>query len=452
MKIPSGPYKVVFMSKKKNSNLKKKVDKKSDLKSKSKNVKVNVKNKPKPIKSKKIVKSKKLVKNDVKIDSKINNNIKNVKTKTKTNEVNKISNDVKVPKIDIQDNNNKSDNGKEPFFLIKPVIKNRGLDYLHISLIALVIILIAFIAILSTFHVVKSVTSYKSCPYGVSNSICIQPKYNSSQALSSAETYIAGYSNLNSSLSLLPYYIDMNKSTVSYLNNSKEWLVVFPYNDPLLNEQYNISMLLYGSNLSLVEPFTQFIRPVSVTKNKAVGNGAIDLASHTYCNTTTPIPTYFITDPYAYDSLGLLSNVINDSKAFNNKITPNYYFIFTGYSQSLYSNYGVNKTQLIGKYLSCASTQPNFGTYVQNLNKIFSYTPLSNKTLVEEAIKSGLNMSDMSSCFYNITSTMNYQAELAKYYNVTQTPEIIVNCKYETIPERFNSTVNYSLSKLPGAK
>ena len=43
-------------------------------------------------------------------------------------------------------------NSKEPVFIIRPASKHLGLDYLHILLIALVIILIVLAFALSTFQ------------------------------------------------------------------------------------------------------------------------------------------------------------------------------------------------------------------------------------------------------------------------------------------------------------
>ncbi|ASI14021.1 membrane protein [Candidatus Mancarchaeum acidiphilum] len=363
---------------------------------------------------------------------------------------------VKVPEVNIKGNMNLNEETKkkEPLLIIKPASHMGGLDYLHISLIILVVILIALLVVMSTFKVVKTVTTAKVCQYGIVNSTCVQPKYNSSQALTAAETVIAGYARTNSSLSLLPYYIEPNDSSVSYLNNSKEWLVVMPYKDPVArNETLNISILLYSSNLTLVEPFSQLIPPPSpISSNTAVGSGAIKLANKVACNTTEPVPAYYITDPYAYNALTSLSKIMNETSSYKGKINTTYYFIFTGYSQSLYPTYGVNKTQLLGRYLACASSQPNFGMFVNDINKNFNYAPMSNSTLTKYAELSFLNMTQMKSCMYNITDTMDYQAELAKYYNVTQTPEIILNCQYETIPEKFNSAANYTLSQLNSSK
>ncbi len=363
---------------------------------------------------------------------------------------------VKVPEVNINGkiNLNEETKKKEPLLIIKPASHMGGLDYLHISLIILVVILIALLVVMSTFKVVKTVTKAKVCQYGIVNSTCVQPKYNSSQALTAAENIIAGYARVNSSLSLLPYYIEPNDSNVSYLNNSREWLVVMPYKDPVArNETLNISILLYSSNLTLVEPFTQLVPPPSpISGNTAEGSGAIKLADKVACNTTEPIPAYYITDPYAYNALSSLQKIINETNSYNGKINTTYYFIFTGYSQSLYPTYGINKTQLLGKYLACASSQPDFGMFVNYINKNFNYVPMSNSTLSKYAELSYLNMTEMKSCMYNITDTMDYQSELAKYYNVTQTPEIILNCQYETIPERFNSAANYTLSQLNSSK
>jgi hypothetical protein len=57
---------------------------------------------------------------------------------------------------------------KEPVFIVKPALKNFGLDYLHIILIALVIILIALAFALSTF---KQGTIITNCQNSTTSSI-----------------------------------------------------------------------------------------------------------------------------------------------------------------------------------------------------------------------------------------------------------------------------------------
>src|SRR5271168_1470309 len=133
---------------------------------------------------------------------------------------------------------------KEPVFIVKPAFKNFGLDYLHIILIALVIVLVVLAFALSTFKQGVVVTN---CQYGnnVSGS-CNTTMHNSSQALGAAERDLASYSKINTSLSLIPYYSLVNRSEVSYLPQSKKWLVIVPYIDPLANNTiFNISLLLY---------------------------------------------------------------------------------------------------------------------------------------------------------------------------------------------------------------
>ena len=132
------------------------------------------------------------------------------------------------------------------------------------------------------------------------NCECCKPTvHNRFPGASAAEKYLADYSNVNTSLSLIPYYLLVNRSKVSYLNNSKEWLVVVPYLDPLVkNQQYNVSMLLYDSNLSLESSYLQ-------TLSRRQGQTTAWLLSAPFsdgesgCRTSTPIPVYVMTDPYA---------------------------------------------------------------------------------------------------------------------------------------------------------
>ncbi len=331
-------------------------------------------------------------------------------------------------------------------FLVKPVSKRFGLDYLHISLIVLVLVLIALSVSLSNFK--PSVISH-NCQYGVINNTCATPKYNSSDAISAAEKILASYSTINSSLSLLPYYSLVNRSRAYYLLNGSMWEVVVPYTDPFTNELINVSMLLYSSNLTLAEPFTQMIKPLQYTQNYVAAPGTIGIAGKTACSSSAPIPIYFVTDPYAPGALNGMAAGINASKDFGNKVNVSYKFVFSDYSIGFYKSYGVNETQAMGEYLACASAQPRFPAFLANLSKVYYGSPISNFTLDQVAIGSGLNISTFSACMDNVSTTLDYQAKFSQYYNITTSaPTFIVNCKYLSLPQTLNESIRYSLGSL----
>ncbi len=331
---------------------------------------------------------------------------------------------------------------KEPVFMVKQASKLGGLDYLHVALIALVIILVALAFSLSTFK------SSIICQYGAVNGTCITTPYNSSQALTAAEKVLASYQYQNSSLSVLAYYSLVNQSQVSYLPALKSWLVVVPYTDPFTKSILNVSLLFYGSNLSLETPYMQMLKPSTYTNDTMPVQGVISLSGKTACVSNVPEPVYLITDPYAPDAMQSIMQAINLSREYQNRINMSYKFIFTKYAISEYSHYGIGTTQLLGAYLACASVQPKFAQFVDTLNTTFNGSPPGNETLYSIANATGFNMTSFDQCMVNIPTTLSYQAQLASFYNVTSTPMFISNCKYESIPATAPEAINYSLSKI----
>ncbi|MEM3841484.1 MAG: hypothetical protein QXN59_02220 [Candidatus Micrarchaeaceae archaeon] len=333
---------------------------------------------------------------------------------------------------------------EEPVFVVKRATKLGGLDYIHISLIVLVVILIALSFALSVY---KENVIIKNCEYGISNSTCIQPKYNQTQVIEGAERALAAYSSANGSISIVPYYSLVNQSTAAYIPSTADWLVSFPYIDPLdHNKVFNASMLINGSTLALEGSFLGIPKPSSTTSNMVVAKGAIEIAGKSACNTTEPIPVYSITDPYAYGALNSLRDGINASQKFGNKVNVSYYFIYTDPSIALYGKYGIGRTQALGEYLFCASKQSgHFSNFTSIVQSEFYGTPLLNITLNDTAIEAGMNMTSFDSCLNNSAIALDYQAKLAAYYGVTQTPTYIVNCMYQTLPETLDSAINYSI-------
>lgn len=338
--------------------------------------------------------------------------------------------------------------GKEPVFIIRPAVQRLGLDYLHISLIVLVAILIALAFALSVF---KPGAVLRDCQYGIVNGTCTVPSYNSSEALASAERILASYALINTSLSLLPYYSLVNQSRVSYLQGQGGWLVVIPYINPLAdNEVSNLTMMLY-SNLSLESASLETIKPIAHTNDSVAGLGVVSIYGKAICTTSKPVPVYLITDPYAPGAIRGMYTALNASKRFEGSINMSYYFIFGGYSSALYKGYGVERTQDLGRYLSCASRQQGrLGPFLANLSIIFSGFPISNYTLDQVEAGSGMNTSRFNACLANTTSSLDNQAKLAGLYNVVTVPEFITDCKYASIPQTIGYAINYTLGSIKG--
>ncbi len=335
---------------------------------------------------------------------------------------------------------------KGPVFLVKPAFRMGGLDYLHVSLIALVIVLIALAFSLAYF---KQGVFIKNCQYGIVNGTCTAPMYNSSQVLDAAEKILASYSYVNSSLELLPYYSEPNKANVSYAPDQDLWFVNIPYEDPLLNNSvFYISMTLSGKNLSLVHPYLQTVAPVIKTNNSVVSLGTVQIAGKVACRTTTPVPVYYITDPYAPGAFAGIAAAVNLTAAYGNKINMTYDFIFTNYSSRWYAGFGTQHTQLIGEYLYCSSAQGRIGSYATNVSKVFNGQPLDNVTLYQTAEGTGLNLTELNTCLSNSVTTLTYQSQLAGFYNIVSTPQLVVNCQYSSIPQTASDAVNYALSQI----
>ena len=338
---------------------------------------------------------------------------------------------------------------KEPVFIVRPVRQNLGLDYLHISLIVLVIALAALAFGISAF---KPGASSSSCQYGSMNGTCVTPMHNSSQALLGAERIIAAYGSLNSSISLLPYYVLVNQSSVSYNPGQRQWYVSMPYIDPVSKTKiFRVTFSLYDSNLSLATPYTKMIPPVTSTNNSVAGLGSVSISGRTTCQSAAPIPVYMITDPYSPGALGAISTAANQSMAHAGQVNMSYYFVFGQPSTRFYAGFGVQQTQALGQYLACASRQSNFAGYAANISQVFQGTPISNTTLYEIATVSKINTTQLNSCLANVGESLNYQLQLANLYNLQYSPGFVVNCKYGTIPQTLNYSIDYALGTLKPA-
>ncbi len=334
---------------------------------------------------------------------------------------------------------------KEPVFIVKAATKHGGLDYLHIALIVLVVVLVGVAFSLSIF---KKGVVLQNCPYGVVNSTCAAAPYTNGQVMDAVGKVLAGYSTVNSSLSLLSYYSLVNQSIVSYLSNQSGWLVEVPYIDPLLNNKTLYASFVLNPNLSLKTPFLSTISPLRHTNNSVVSFGVVSISGKNTCNYTKPIPVYLVVDPYVPGFISYMKGALNLSKSREGSASFKYYFVFSAYSASFYGKYGAPNTQALGRYLACASQQPRFSQFISNLSIAYQGSPLSESMLSQMVAGSGLNSSAFATCMQSVNSTLFNQNTLVGLYNITSVPSYVVNCKYQTIPETANSAIGYALKQI----
>ena len=321
-----------------------------------------------------------------------------------------------------------------------------GLDYLHISLIVLVIVLIGLAFALAYF---KPGAILEDCQYGIQNGTCVSMAANDTQVMQALGRVLAGYSTSNSSLSLLAYYSLVNRTTVSYLPSTKGWLAVVPYVNPFDdNKTFNVSFV-FSANLTLEQPFISMVGPPGYANSTTVAFGTVSLDGRSFCAYSKPVPTYFITDPYVPGFIGYLSNAISTAKRYGAEVNMSYYFISSNYAASEYGQYGIQETQNLQRYLACASQQGGFGQFVSNLSVAYGGSPLSNSTLHDIVLGSKLNTSEFAACMDNVTGRLAGQTTLAAFYGINSVPAFIVDCKYETIPATVSAAINYTLDQLP---
>lgn len=328
---------------------------------------------------------------------------------------------------------------KEPSVIVKPLGWLGGLDGIHLSLMVLVVILIALLLAVSSSG--KQLGSGQlNCTYGSVNGTCIAPLHNQSQVLLAAGRFIAGYTSVNSSLSLLPYISDMANASVSYGLESGSWNVKVPEKNPYSQTTFYLQLSVNDTNLSVL-PFIQSASPSAATDNYVSAYGTVKLAGKSACSVTSPTQVYWFIDPYASGSIGSLASLLSLESAQGSRIAPHLEILYTQASQGMAGTYGLNNTLLFGQYLFCASQQPNFSVFARTVNSTYSGLYMSPGTLQTLANDSSLNQGELSSCITGAGTFINRQAVLAQYYNITSTPLVITDCQYQSIPQTTSSAL-----------
>ncbi len=336
-----------------------------------------------------------------------------------------------------------SKNINEPSILVKPVSRFGGLDNIHIALIILAIILILLIVTISYNTTIKVINT-------ASNGSAVHAAmHNASQVRLYVERVLAGYTDLNSSISVLPFISNISGMNISYVPSLKEWYVSLPYTSPLnRSKSYLYSFIIRDSNLSLAGTFSQSIVPVSVGQNYVVAPGVIKVAQKTSCSFGKPVQVYWFVDPYAPGGVQSLVTAENLQNKFGNKVNITVKSLFTQYSTKVSSAYGLNNTLSLEKYILCGESQENFSGFVHALNASYSGTYMPAYILTGISEQSGFNMSSMNSCMSSLQEVINSQVVVAKYYNITSSSSVITDCQYLSIPETAQQAICYANSTL----
>ncbi len=340
---------------------------------------------------------------------------------------------------------------KEPSIIIRPIGMLGGLDNLHITfgiVIALLLALLLAVSYSKPAFVTNS-TQASNCTYGhLLNGSCAVPAHSAAQVRSAVERLLASYASVNGSLSVLPYFSNVSSISETYLPKSGDWYVGMNARNPTSNQAFLVSFIVNDSNLSRITPAAQVAAPSSLSDNYVASLGTVKLAGKYVCSVPAPVSVYWFVDPYASGSIRSLVNATALESRFGGRINVTVRIINGPSTESMANQFGAGNALALGWYLFCASQQPGFRNFTSNLNSLYSGSYVQPSTLAGLANVSRLNYSAMNSCIGSASQVINNQALLASYYNVTQTPSVVVDCEYQALPQTASEALCYADSTL----
>ncbi len=340
-------------------------------------------------------------------------------------------------------------NIKEKSIIIKPIGSRGGLDGIHLALIVLVIILVLLVVSISyTKEIIIRNESAANCTYGAANGTCMIPKSTAAGISSAFSRIIASYANSNSSLSLIPYLANTSTASEQYLPYSKAWLSRISGYNPATNQSFYFAAMINDTNNSKFIPFVEVTKPTNLTKNSVVSTGVVKLAGKYACTIQKPTQVLWFIDPYSPGAISSLSNAIAIEKRFNSSVNLTLKMLYTQASVKVANAYGLAEAQALSGYLFCASLQPNFSRFSEDLNSLYTGSYVSSQTLGIISNQTGLNYTAMSSCLNSYPQVFERQNLLSNYYNITTSPIVVTNCDYMSLPQTAEEAVCYSNSSL----
>lgn len=341
---------------------------------------------------------------------------------------------------------------KEPGIIIKPIGRLGGLDGLHITFAIVIVLLFALLLVVSYSKPVQftnsTTTVPANCTYGYFNGSCAVPLHSSAEVKMEVERVLASYATVNGSLSILPYFSNVSSATAAYLPQPEEWYVSVQSTNPASDTNFLVSFLVSDSNLSKITPSIQMAMPSSISENYVTSPGTVRLADKYRCGSQSPMSAYWFIDPYAQGSVRSLANATALEGRLGGRMNLTVKIVNGPSTQAMAGEVGTSNALMLGRYVFCASQQPGFRNFTSDLNALYSGTYVPQSTLSDLAKVSKLNYSALSPCLNTSAQVINNQALLASYYNVTQTPSVIVDCEYQALPQTAAGALCYANSML----
>jgi hypothetical protein len=332
---------------------------------------------------------------------------------------------------------------KEPSIIIRPIGRLGGLDNLHITLIIVIVLLFLIVLVTSYSKPILIINSSNS-----SNVSVYAPEHSAAQIKILVERLLASYATVNTSLSLLPFVSNVAAMNATYLNASKSWYVHLTASNPESNITFAVAFLVNDLNITKVTPLLQAAIPSQIGNNTVVAQGVVKLGGKYACLSRSPMQVYWFMDPYASGAVRSLLNATSLEASLGNMINLTVKIRFGSDTQNIASSFGLFNAQYLGKYVFCASQQKNFSSFASNLNSLYSGSYVSQGTLSKIANVSKLDFPELSSCINASSQTLNAQSLLAQYYNITQTPIVVVDCHYMALPQTAHEALCYAENSL----
>lgn len=339
---------------------------------------------------------------------------------------------------------------KEPSIIIKPLGRFGGLDNLHLMLIIVIVLLFLLLFVVSYGKPITILANNTTgtCTNATAGANCAVPIHNATQIKALAERVLASYANVNSSLSLLPFISNVGSMNVSYLQASKSWYVQVGAKNFVNNFAFQVGFLINDRNISQITPLLQTAVPSQLSNNTVVATGVIKMSGRYACLTPTPTHVYWFVDPYAVGAVKSLLNASDIMQLYGSRVNLTVKVVDGADTQRVSTSVGLFNALYLSKYALCASQQENFSAFATNLNTMYNGSYMSQSVLAGIANESKLNNVQLNGCINATNTELGAQGLLAQYYNITQTPSVVVGCQYLTLPQITQEALCYTNSTL----
>lgn len=204
--------------------------------------------------------------------------------------------------------------------------------------------------------------------------------------------------------------------------------------------------------LLLDNTYLEIVKPAYITEDRVLTNGTLLLAGKINCSNGSLVRAMEFSDPYCPSCILADEKIDEFRRKFNSSLDFEYHLL-PSTMQAMENSYGREDVNRFAYYIICTQKQGLLDQFKPCATAKYRAkgveAPLS-KDELDSCLPSSLNSTQFNACLPSAYSEVAFDKSLAQTYGVTETPVLLLDCKYRVLPEFLEHGFCYTHPWAPG--